>query len=191
MKLGKPLLAILVVTPILFLFTGSKAKAQPKKPGAGPDPEPPKGESLGVGPNGGNLIKLPDGRIVEVPTSYTGPSSEPQPEPKPEPQPAPQPEPPAPLPKFVPKTDEEKELLTKMTRLVRERFGGNWRAAFFEYAGADQRIDEEELQKMLKAANIGYPMTREKWAEAIIGAIDKGGDGMIGWEEFEPLVGAL
>ena len=82
--------------------------------------------------------------------------------------------------------EQKRELDEKVTALVRARFGGDYRAAFNHYdADGNQTIDKDELKALLSDAGIGSGLTRWAWANGIIEAVDKDGDGGISWAEFE------
>ncbi|QJW98387.1 EF-hand domain-containing protein [Frigoriglobus tundricola] len=82
--------------------------------------------------------------------------------------------------------DKKQEIDDKVTVLVRDRFGGNYRAAFAHYdddgSGA---IDKDELKLLLSDAGIGSGLTRWSWASGIMKEVDTDGDGGISWAEFE------
>ncbi len=77
--------------------------------------------------------------------------------------------------------------MRKVTRLVDNRFGGDWNRAFQAYSRGgtgDGLIDDGELRSMLTDAGIGNSWTRGTWARKIIEKIDSDGDRKISWEEF-------
>ena len=76
------------------------------------------------------------------------------------------------------------ELVTKVGRLVDSRFGGDARAAFDHYAGADGKVSADELSKLLKDAGIGNMFTRGSWVSGIMEQMDRNRDGQIGRTEF-------
>ena len=96
---------------------------------------------------------------------------------------------PPPTPKLpkLPKrklSDDEKELFTKLSKLVKAQYQGNPQAAFMAYAGSDGLMSSGELEALLSAADVGYPWTRSKWAEKIMEKVDKNQDGQISWDEY-------
>jgi Ca2+-binding EF-hand superfamily protein len=81
---------------------------------------------------------------------------------------------------------EKQQLKEKITRLVVERFGGNFPKAFGNYDGnKDGRINKAELVALLKDAGIGNWLTRLRWADGILDALDTDRDGAISAEELE------
>ena len=84
-------------------------------------------------------------------------------------------------------SDENKrELEEKVTALVTDRFGGDYRAAFAHYdADGNGSIDKSELRTLLAEAGIGSGLTRGVWASGILSELDTDGDGSISWEEFD------
>ena len=82
--------------------------------------------------------------------------------------------------------EQKQEIDDKVTALVANRFGGDYRAAFAHYdADGNGTIDKDELKVLLKDAGIGSGLTRWAWAKGIMGEVDTSGDGAISWEEFE------
>lgn len=80
---------------------------------------------------------------------------------------------------------QRRELDEKLTALVENRFGGDYRAAFEHYAAdGDGAIDKDALKALLSDAGVGSGLTRWAWANGIIEELDKTGDGLISWEEF-------
>lgn len=83
---------------------------------------------------------------------------------------------------------QKRELVTKVARLVRTRFQGNYKTAFDHYAGKAEPaglVDRDELVSLLKDADIGNAFTRGAWASGIIEELDTSKDGKIGWSEFQ------
>jgi len=99
------------------------------------------------------------------------------------PSPAPPPKPTVPKPKRKLSADE-KELLTKLSKLVTERYQGSTEAAFYDFAGSDQLLGASELEDLLEAADVGNFVTRSSWASAIIKKMDASGDKRISWAEY-------
>jgi Ca2+-binding EF-hand superfamily protein len=84
---------------------------------------------------------------------------------------------------------QKKELTDKVTRLLAERFGGDYHKAFAHYDGnGDGRIDKEELGSLLSDAGIGNWLTRGAWADGIIAVLDANKDGTISGPEFEAVL---
>jgi Ca2+-binding EF-hand superfamily protein len=81
---------------------------------------------------------------------------------------------------------EQEELVEKV---VRKKYGEanveNMRKLFDEYdRDKDQKISPDELEKLLKDADIGNGFTRGAWVKGVIGALDQNADKKIDWEEF-------
>jgi Ca2+-binding EF-hand superfamily protein len=88
-------------------------------------------------------------------------------------------------------TDAQKqELADKVSKLVADRFGGDYDKAFEHYDGdpKDGRITKAELGELLKDAGIGNWLTRGAWAGGIIAALDADKDGSISRPEFEAVL---
>ena len=83
-------------------------------------------------------------------------------------------------------TEENKrELRDRVSALVGDRFGGDYRAAFGHYdADHDGAISKDELKALLADAGVGSSWTRWAWADGIIEELDANGDGVISWPEF-------
>lgn len=79
--------------------------------------------------------------------------------------------------------DRAQELKERVTKLVDERFGGEWRRAFDAYAGSDGGINENELNSLLE--DIGYgPFERWVGTGKVMDELDRNGDRKIQWKEF-------
>jgi Ca2+-binding EF-hand superfamily protein len=84
---------------------------------------------------------------------------------------------------------QKRELTDKVSRLVQDRFGGDYLKAFAHYdANGDGRIDRAELGRLLEDAGIGNWVTRGAWADGIIAALDSNKDGTISGPEFEAVL---
>jgi Ca2+-binding EF-hand superfamily protein len=82
--------------------------------------------------------------------------------------------------------ENKRELVEKVSALVRSRFGGDYRAAFGHYdADGDGLVSKAELKALLRDAGVGSGLTRWAWADGVIGELDADGDGHISWAEFE------
>lgn len=82
---------------------------------------------------------------------------------------------------------QKKELVDKVTKLVAERFSGDYHKAFEHYNRdkKDGRINKPELLDLLKDAGVGNLLTRGAWADGILAELDKDKDGAISSPEFE------
>ena len=86
---------------------------------------------------------------------------------------------------------QQHELTGKVTRLIAERFGGDYNRAFAHYdANGDGRIDQAELGRLLEDAGIGNWLTRGAWATGIIAALDADKDSTISGPEFRAVLNA-
>jgi Ca2+-binding EF-hand superfamily protein len=84
---------------------------------------------------------------------------------------------------------EQAELVEKIQKLLQKKYGDssveNMRKLFDEYdRDKDQKISPDELEKLLKDADIGNSFTRGAWVKGVIGALDQNADKKIDWEEF-------
>jgi len=82
--------------------------------------------------------------------------------------------------------ENEKELKTKVSKLVSSKFGGDYKKAFGHYdADKDGAVSKSELVNLLSDANVGNGLTRGIWASKIIDKLDQNNDLGIQWAEFE------
>jgi Ca2+-binding EF-hand superfamily protein len=84
---------------------------------------------------------------------------------------------------------EQEELVAKIQRLLRKKFGDtsieSMRKLFDEYdRDKDQKISAEELEKLLKDAEVGNALTRGAWVKGVVSALDQNADKKIDWSEF-------
>ena len=82
---------------------------------------------------------------------------------------------------------EQEELVEKIQRLLTKKYGDtsleSMRKLFDEYdRDKDQKISPEELERLLKDAEIGNGLTRGAWVRGVVGALDQNGDKMIDWK---------
>ena len=85
-------------------------------------------------------------------------------------------------------SDEEEELKTKIQKLIKEKFDGDYQKGFHHYDktdGKDSKIGPSALEQLLADAHVGKWMTRTLWVEGVLNALDKDKDGAISWDEFE------
>ena len=82
---------------------------------------------------------------------------------------------------------QKQELTDKVTKLVTDRFNGDYQKAFEHYDSdkRDGRIDKAELAEFLKDAGIGNWLTRGAWTAGILAALDADKDGTIAAVEFQ------
>jgi Ca2+-binding EF-hand superfamily protein len=82
-------------------------------------------------------------------------------------------------------SDPRRQIIEKVTELVKSAYGGNWRKAFAIYdVDADGRISNLELTLLLVDAGVGNWWTRSEWARRIVEVMDANADGKISFEEF-------
>lgn len=84
---------------------------------------------------------------------------------------------------------EQEELVEKIQKLLKKKYGDssieNMRKLFDEYdRDKDQKISADELERLLKDADVGNGLTRGAWVKGVIGALDKNSDKKIDWDEF-------
>jgi Ca2+-binding EF-hand superfamily protein len=82
------------------------------------------------------------------------------------------------------------ELVNKVQELVR-RNGGNLQQTFNRYASkrvAYGELDQEELETLLKDADVGNGLTRSTWASRIITRLDTDRNGRISYLELETIL---
>jgi Ca2+-binding EF-hand superfamily protein len=85
----------------------------------------------------------------------------------------------------------KKELVRKVSHLVRTEFGGDYQRAFDHYAtkrSAEATVDANELRALLVDADVGNALTRSAWVSGIIRELDRDGDGKIAAAEFESAI---
>jgi len=89
--------------------------------------------------------------------------------------------------------EQKREVQQKVSRLVAERFGGDYNKAFDHYdcQQKDGKISSGELIQLLKDAGIGNWFTRDAWVEGIIAELDTDNDGMISAAEFNAVIKSL
>jgi Ca2+-binding EF-hand superfamily protein len=84
---------------------------------------------------------------------------------------------------------QKQELTGKVSRLVADRFGGDYGRAFAHYdSNQDGRISKDELGALLSDAGIGNWLTRGAWTAGIIAALDADRDGTISAAEFQAVL---
>jgi hypothetical protein len=92
-------------------------------------------------------------------------------------------------PQQAPEDPNVKELREKVAKLVDEKFGGDYQAAFDHYnKNRDTGIDHGELMDLLGDADIGNFITRGFWADGVLDFLDKKAgdkDGRVQWSEFQ------
>jgi Ca2+-binding EF-hand superfamily protein len=84
---------------------------------------------------------------------------------------------------------EQDELVAKIQRLLQKKYGDtsveSMRKLFDEYdRDKDQKINADELERLLKDADVGNGLTRGAWVKGVIGALDQDADKKIDWSEF-------
>jgi hypothetical protein len=84
---------------------------------------------------------------------------------------------------------QKRELTDKVTRLIQERFAGDYGRAFAHYdSNGDGRIDRAELGRLLQDAGIGSWLTRGAWASGIVAALDADKDSTISAAELQAVL---
>ena len=83
--------------------------------------------------------------------------------------------------------DPKVELQEKVTKLVRQNFGGDWDRAFRHYAelgGDTSLVEDKAVSLLLKDAGIGNGFTRGAWTSGVLKELDTDKDGAISYSEF-------
>jgi Ca2+-binding EF-hand superfamily protein len=88
---------------------------------------------------------------------------------------------------------EQQELIEKIQSLLKKKYGDtsleSMRKLFDLYdKNHDSRIDGNELEQLLKDADVGNSFTRGMWVKGIVSQLDKNGDREVDWEEFAAVV---
>jgi Ca2+-binding EF-hand superfamily protein len=85
---------------------------------------------------------------------------------------------------------QKNELRDKVSKLVGDKFGGDYHKAFEHYDDdvKDGTISGRELSKLLMDAGIGNWLTRGAWVSGIISELDTDKDGSISEAEFETVL---
>jgi Ca2+-binding EF-hand superfamily protein len=85
---------------------------------------------------------------------------------------------------------QKNELRDKVSKLVRDKFGGDYHKAFEHYDDdvKDGKISRRELAKLLGDAGVGNWLTRGAWVSGIIAELDTDKDGSISESEFEEVL---
>ncbi len=90
---------------------------------------------------------------------------------------------------MAPTEVQKNELRDKVSKLVGDKFGGDYHKAFGHYDDVkDGKISRRELGKLLGDAGIGNWLTRAAWASGIIAELDTDKDGSISKSEFEEVL---
>jgi Ca2+-binding EF-hand superfamily protein len=84
---------------------------------------------------------------------------------------------------------EQAELVDKIQKLLVKKYGDtsveSMRKLFDEYdRDKDQKISPDELERLLKDADIGNGLTRGAWVKGVVSALDQNADKKIDWDEF-------
>lgn len=85
---------------------------------------------------------------------------------------------------------QKTELRDKVSKLVTDKFGGDYHKAFAHYADdiKDGKIGRHALAELLGDAGIGNWLTRAAWASGIIVELDTDKDGGISESAFEDVL---
>ena len=84
---------------------------------------------------------------------------------------------------------EQEELVEKIQKLLVKKYGDtsveSMRKLFDAYdRDKDQKISPDELETLLKDADVGNSFTRGTWVKGVITALDQNADRKIDWTEF-------
>lgn len=79
---------------------------------------------------------------------------------------------------------DKKEVIDSIKAYVKKSYGGNYQEAFDAFAKNTGKVNREAVVNLLWYANVGWSVTRGLIADKIIEELDKDGDGLISWKEF-------
>lgn len=89
-------------------------------------------------------------------------------------------------------SDDRQKLIDTVTEYVQKNHGGDWARAFVtQDTNDDGKLSTEEVVFFLAKAGIGYRVARWAIALQVVKAMDDGGDGFIGVDEFKRLTSMM
>jgi hypothetical protein len=80
----------------------------------------------------------------------------------------------------------KQDVIDGVTKLVADKYAGDWKAAWTAFAGDSGRLDRSDVENVLDAAAVGSRLTRWAIAGAVLNEI--GSNGTITWEQFQTLI---
>ncbi len=78
----------------------------------------------------------------------------------------------------------KEDVIHSLKSYVEINYGGDYKKVFDLYAGTVGKINQKQVETLLYNAGVGFAFTRSMIAERIIEELDKDGDKLISWEEF-------
>lgn len=78
-----------------------------------------------------------------------------------------------------------RDVAQRVDRLVTERFGGNYQAAFRHYAEGAQEVGPSGVRRLLSDAGVGNGLTRGVYVDALMDRFDGNRSGGVSWQEFQ------
>lgn len=86
-------------------------------------------------------------------------------------------------------SDRRAELIEKIVALVDRDYAGGYFSAFNWYdRDHDGGLNKQELNELLKDAEVGTRLTRWVWVDGILNELDQDRDGRITFQEFESAI---
>lgn len=81
------------------------------------------------------------------------------------------------------------EIVSDVTQLVSNRFGGNWQTAYDYYRdAATGTVSIKSIERLMHDAGSRFLLTTWPVAKAIMEALDTNGDGVVEWAEFSAVL---
>jgi hypothetical protein len=78
-----------------------------------------------------------------------------------------------------------RDVAQRVDRLVTDRFGGDYRAAFQHYAGGAREVGPAGVRSLLSDAGVGNGLTRGAYVDALMDRFDSNRSGGVSWQEFQ------
>jgi hypothetical protein len=78
-----------------------------------------------------------------------------------------------------------RDVAQRVDRLVTDRFGGDYRAAFQHYANGAREVGPAGVRSLLSDAGVGNGLTRGAYVDALMDRFDGNRSGGVSWQEFQ------
>jgi Ca2+-binding EF-hand superfamily protein len=82
--------------------------------------------------------------------------------------------------------ENRQSVIRKVTEYVTTAYGGDWQKAFTAYA-VNGQLTRDGVIDVLKAADVGFLITRPAIAAQVMDLFDTNGDGSLSWAEFNAI----